>query len=238
LNVKEPITISITGGTDVKWAPSWDYFRYVFLPLLKKMGISVKTQLIKRGYYPKGGGEAEITISPNNGLKPLSLNEEQIFESVNGIVNISNLPDHIMTRMKHTAIKTLLKKDLQASISIDKVESASPGTGITLWSQSKETILGSTFLGERGMPSEIIGENAAKELIREIEAGSTIDLYAFDQLLPYMVLAKDKGSSSCSVSKISNHAQTNMWLLKQFIDVDIKLNQIDENILVNVGEKI
>lgn len=234
LNVKESVTISVTGGTDVKWSPSWDYFRYVFLHLLEKMGLSVKAKLIRRGYYPKGGGEAEIIISPNTGLKPLKLNDEQIFETVNGIVNISNLPDHIVTRMKHSAIKILLKKNLQASINIDKGESLSPGTGIILWSQSKNTVLGSTFLGERGMPSEKVGENAANELIREIDAGSTVDLYAFDQLLPYMAIARDRGSSSCIVSRISNHAQTNMWLLKQFFDVDFDLSQIDDNILVNV----
>ena len=232
LNVKEPVIISVTGGTDVKWSPSWDYFRYVFLHLLEKMGLSVKAKLIRRGYYPKGGGEAEITISPSAGLKPLKLNEEQIFEMVNGIINISNLPDHIVTRMKYSAIKILLKKNLQASINIDKVESLSPGTGITLWSQSKNTVLGSTFLGERGMPSEKVGENAANELIREIDAGSSIDLYAFDQLLPYMTIARN--SSSCVVSRISNHAQTNMWLLKQFFNVDFELSHINENVLVNV----
>ena len=234
LNIKEPVSISVTGGTDVKWAPSIDYFRYVFLPLLQKMGLSVETQLIKRGYYPKGGGESEITIKPVSDLKPLKLNDEQIFEKVDGIINISNLPEHISIRMKRYAIKTLLKKNLSASINIDKVDSLSQGTGITLWTKSKKTILGSTFLGERGVSSEIIGETVANELIREIDAGSTVDLHAFDQLLPYMAIARSKGISSCIVSNISSHAQTNMWLLKQFFDVDFKLSQTDDNLLVNI----
>jgi RNA 3'-phosphate cyclase len=64
LNAKEPVTIKLIGGTDVKWAPTWDYFNNVFIPLLKSLGISINVNLIKRGYYPKGGGEAEITINP------------------------------------------------------------------------------------------------------------------------------------------------------------------------------
>ena len=64
LKSKEPITIRLTGGSDDKWAPTWDYFYYVFLPLIKKIGVNVDAKLIKRGYYPIGGGEAEITINP------------------------------------------------------------------------------------------------------------------------------------------------------------------------------
>ena len=37
LNISEPVTINVTGGTDVRWSPSWDYFEHVFLPLIKKM---------------------------------------------------------------------------------------------------------------------------------------------------------------------------------------------------------
>ena len=66
VNTKEPVTINLTGGTDVKWSPSWDYLKYIFLSHLKKIGLKVDAKLIKRGYYPKGGGEAEITINPCN----------------------------------------------------------------------------------------------------------------------------------------------------------------------------
>ena len=50
MDCKEQVTIRLTGGTDVKWSPSWDYFKYVFLPLLNNMGIKIYPQLILRGY--------------------------------------------------------------------------------------------------------------------------------------------------------------------------------------------
>ena len=234
LNISEPVTINVTGGTDVRWSPSWDYFEHVFLPLIKKMGLSVETHLIKRGYYPKGGGEAEITIQPGNNLNPLKLDEEQEFNEVNGVISLANLPDHISTRMKHTALRTLLKRDLRANIDIDKTTSLSSGTGIALWTQSKETLLGSSFLGERGVPAEKVGENAAVELINEIDSEATLDIHAFDQLLPYMAIARNKGASSCIVRSVSNHAQTNIWLLKQFYDVNFELIQDDDNFKVIV----
>jgi RNA 3'-phosphate cyclase len=235
LKTKEPVTVRLTGGTDVKWSPSWDYFTNIFLHLLQKTGISVDENLIKRGYYPKGGGEAEITIHPCSTIKPLKLDNIQEYKSVNGIINISNLPDHISTRIKHSAIKTLLKNDLMSSLEIDQTESLSPGTGITIWSNNNSSILGSTILGERGLRSEEIGKNAAVNLLKEIESEVTIDSHAFDQILPYMVLAKENGISTCIVQNISNHAQTNMCLIQQFFDVDFQAKQEENNFVISVS---
>ncbi len=237
VQTKNPIKITLTGGTDVKWSPTWDYFQHVFLPLLTKTGIDVKAYLIKRGYYPKGGGEAEIEIKPTKTVKPLRLSDDQEFTEIKGIVHIGNLPDNISTRIKHSVIKTLLKHAFMTSIEVDKSKTLSPGTGITLWAESKDTILGSAVLGERGITSEEVGEKAALNIIKEIESGATLDVYAFDQILPYMVLACDEGESSCRIRELSNHASTNMWLLQRFFDVDFEALQNETNIHINIRRK-
>jgi RNA 3'-phosphate cyclase len=235
LKTREATTIVVTGGTDVKWSPSWDYFRHVFLPLIQKMKVSVDARLVKRGYYPKGGGEAELTIAPSNNIKPLQIDKKQEYSEVKGRIHLANLPEHVATRMKHTSIKSLIKHGLKASIEIEETESLSAGTGVTLWVESKDTIIGSAVIGERGVPAEKIGEDAAKNLLCEIEGEATLDVCAFDQILPYMALARDKGSSSCVVREVSSHARTNMWLVNQFFDADFKLNQIDDTLLVAVS---
>ena len=214
LKTSKPIIIELTGGTDVKWSPSWDYFANIFLPLIQKMGVKVDVQLLKRGYYPEGGGEAVLTIYPAKKLKPLQVEEKQEFSEIKGIVHIADLPDHISKRMKHAAMKIAIKNNLQCHITTEKTTSLSTGTGITLWSESNSTVLGSTFLGERGITSEQVGESAANQLLNEIQNGATIDKYAIDQILPYMVIAEDK--SACVVSELSGHTKTNMWLINQF----------------------
>ncbi|UCF13289.1 MAG: RNA 3'-terminal phosphate cyclase [Thermoplasmatales archaeon] len=223
LNTTKPITIKLTGGTDVKWAPTWDYFTQVFLHLIQKMGVNTDAQLIKRGYYPKGGGEAVLTIYPAKKLQRLHLEEKQDFGKMTGIVHIANLPDHISERMKQAALKIAVKSNIQSFIRIDKTTSLSPGTGITLWSKSEYSVIGSTFLGERGVTSEKIGENAVNQLIKEINTGATIDTFAIDQILPYMVLTEEE--SVCMVRALTNHTQTNMWLLKQFFNVEFEVKE-------------
>ena len=216
-----PLTIKLRGGSDVRWAPSWDYFASVFLPLISKIGIKTETKLVKRGYYPTGGGEAILTIYPTEKLIPFHAEEPQNFTEMHGIIHRANLPEHISTRMKHAAINIAMNNNLRSNIQIDATVSSSPGTGITLWSASGPTILGSTLLGEKTISAQVVGETAANQLIHEIKSGATIDRYAIDQILPYLVLAP-KGSA-CLIREISNHTKTNMWLIKQFFNIDFEV---------------
>jgi len=235
INTKEQITVSISGGTDVKWSPSWDYFENVFLPLVERMGVKVYSDLILRGYYPRGGGEAVITINPVKKLKPLIISDEQDFSEIKGTISISNLSEDISRRIKHTAVKTLMKNDILTSIDVQQSTSLSPGVGVTLWSSTKGAIVGSNVLGDKGIPSEEVGLNVANFLLEEIKSYSTVDIYAFDQILPYMVLARKNGTSCCNVRKLSNHASTNMWLLKQFyLDASFEALQNEDNFQIKV----
>jgi len=235
INTKEQITVSISGGTDVKWSPSWDYFENVFLPLIEKMGVKVYSDIILRGYYPRGGGEAVVTINPVKKLKPLSISDEQEFSEVKGTICLSNLSEDISKRIKHTAIKTLMKNDILTTIDVQQSTSLSPGVGVTLWGSTKDAIMGSSVLGDKGVPSEQVGLNAANFLLEEIKSYSTIDIHAFDQILPYMVLAKEVGSSCCNVRSLSSHASTNMWLLKQFYpDASFEAVQNEDNFQITV----
>jgi len=227
------IKINLVGGSDVKWSPSWDFFENVFLELLARMGIKIEASLKKRGYYPKGGGEAEIKINPVKKIHPLKLTNQEI-NTVQGLIHISDLPDHINKRIKHTTVKTFLKENLKADIFTQRCETYSPGVGITLWIKNKNNVIGSCVIGERGVSSETVGRTAAEKIINEVKHDATIDLYSFDQIVPYLFLAVKNGLSKCNVSKVSRHAKTNMWLLKKFLDVEFDLIHKDKGYEVNV----
>lgn len=211
----------IRGGTDVKWAPPWDYFQNVFLNLLKKMECSIESYLNQRGYYPAGGGEVEILIEP---CKLKKLNFDESIEKIEGIINIANLPYKIAERVKKSANEKFEENGMKASIAIEETTAESNGVGIVLWTKPK--ILGADCLGERGKPAEQVGKEAANKLIQEIKSNVDLDERAVDQLLPY--IAMTGGKFKCR--HLSNHAMTEMWLIKKFIDInfDIKKNEIYE----------
>ncbi len=214
LKTTGPLTINLTGGTDVLWAPSWDYFAHVFLPLVKRMGVNAEASLKKRGYYPRGGGEASLTISPSTSLQPFVVETPETFTVIDGIIHSSGLPEHVAARMKHAIIKEATAASLEARVQVETMTSPSVGTGVTVWSSTDRTILGAAVLGERRLPAEQVGRTAVQRLVADIRAGATLDQYSVDQVLPYMVACPQR--SACLIRECSSHTKTNIWLLQQF----------------------
>ena len=222
INSKKTIKVNLIGGTDVKWSPSYDFFEKNYLGLLKKIGIEIESNLKKRGYYPKGGGNVEITIKPVSKIKPLKLINPN-FRKVEGLIHISNLPDHINKRIKHSAAKKLLKENINSDIKTQRCETFSPGVGITLFINNNNTFIGSCVIGEKGVNSETVGKKASEKILKEVKSNATIDIYSFDQIVPYLALSSKNGISRFFISNVSDHAKTNMWLVKKFLDVDFSL---------------
>lgn len=210
--------LRIKGGTDVKWAPPWDYFKNVFIPLLKKMGIEIEANLIRRGYYPVGNGEVEVKIKPCKKIKKLEFKEE--INKIEGVVNIANLPIDIARRIKKSAENKLTALK-ETEIRIENAKADCPGVGIVLW--TKEKILGADSLGEKGKPAEKVGEECAQKLIEEIEADVDLDEKAVDQLLPYFAVSSEESVFKCR--QISKHAETEIWLIKKFINTEFEIKE-------------
>jgi RNA 3'-terminal phosphate cyclase (ATP) len=224
------VTVALTGGTDVKWAPPWDYFNHVFLHHLRNMNIEIEASCIKRGYYPKGGGKAEVVINPCKKLRPITLNETDVSQII-GTVTTAGLPVHISKRIQRSVLNELKESSMEAEIRVAEEEALSPGVGAVLWTNNK-SILGADCLGERGVSAEIVGKTAAAQLLKEINSGATVDAHAVDQLIPYMALTH-KNIFRCR--KISRHAETGMWLINKFFELDIKIEQKNAIYQVAVG---
>ncbi len=223
----EKIQFTITGGTDVKWSPPIDYFRYVFTPILRKMGAQVSAVCMKRGHYPKGGGEIKVIVSPVEKLEPLNLVDRGQLREIKGISHVSNLPNKIAKRMKHTALLKLVDYPAGQVTEEHFPQGQDPafgaGAGIVLWANYENTVLGANGLGERGLPAEKVGNLAVENLVTEMKSKATLDVHAADQFLPYMALAE--GESVFLAREISNHAHTNMWLIEQFLDVKFSVSK-------------
>jgi RNA 3'-phosphate cyclase len=220
--------LTITGGTDVRWSPTMDYFQNVFLPMVEKMGVSAKVESVKRGYYPKGGGKVVLHIEPRDRLVPIQLDDLKVPLTINGISHVSNLPDHIPDRMVRSAKKDLVRLGRPDIISktFSGDEAFGQGGAIVIWAKNDDTILGGNATAERGVKAETVGEIASKELWKEIKSGATLDIHLSDQILPYMAMAD--GESSFLVRELTNHTETNMWLIRQFFDVEFQNTRVGD----------
>src|SRR3989338_1258378 len=246
----KPITITITGGTDTKWSMPFDYLSNILVQQLKRFA-KIEARLLKRGYYPKGNGKVEISISPkfklndfpsfnefHNFLKetinPYDLTEQHHLIQIKGISHASkSLQQANVAERQAESAQKILKQKYKVPINIltEYQETLSTGSGVTLWaifSKNMDDIdeytpirLGSDSLGERGKSSEDVGAEAENNLIEEIESKAPVDRHLADQILPFMALVGGK----IRVSEMTGHCTTNIFTIEQFVG---KVFNIDE----------
>ena len=203
-------TLKITGGTSVKWAPPVPYMTNVFLPILSTyMGFEPTVNLVRRGYYPKGGGLVEVEATPVGKINPIVLTERGNIEAIKGISYCSKLPKHVAERQARSAKRFLAKHELnRTSIEIiTDISAISPGSGIVLWTKSSlGAIIGADSLGERRKKAEYVGEEAARQFISQIRQNKPVDKHPSDQLIVWMALAN--GISRIECTELTLHAMT------------------------------
>ena len=206
--------LTITGGTDVRYAPTWDYFCNVLVPLLRRMGLSLQPTLSRRGYYPAGGGEVTVEVEPGQPA-PLVLEGGAAQPGVSGEAHVARLPLQVAERMRDAAQAPLAGARIAARV-LRHEEAIGTGGSLTLWAEGEGCRLGASRVAERGVRAETIGASTGGELARELASGASLDEHASDQVLVYMALAS--GPSRFTARELSSHARTAIWLIEHFVD--------------------
>jgi len=208
---------TISGGTDVKWSPTADYFKNVTLPALSLFGVKCEFEVLKRGYYPKGGGMVRVRTEKST-LNGFDFNDSSDSEIIEGISHCSNLPDHVARRQAEAAKALLEKQGFKAEIEVEIVRSVSTGSAITLWKDFK----GGSALGERGKRAEKVGEEAALNLANELKAEGVVDKHLADQLMVFATVAN--GRTSYTTTEVTLHQKSNAYVIAKFLGDVIKFD--------------
>ena len=201
--------MTLIGGTDVPFAPPFDYFQEVFLPALAEMGLRVEARLVRRGFYPKGGGEVEVAVAPAGAIRSVSWCERGAVIRIAGGAYSLGLPGHIVERMRDAARGALARaRHGEAEIESEILpRGRSEGCGIVLWAECEGgRRIGASALGRRGKRAEEVGEEGARALAEELEAGGAVDCRLADQMIVWMAIAD--GASELTTSRITDHIRS------------------------------
>lgn len=222
--------LTLRGGTHVPWAPPVPYLAHVFLPQLTRMGVDAQVELVDWGFYPAGGGEIRVRIAGREGpLRPILLTERGELERVWGQAAVTNLPAHIAQRMTARAHNVLAEAGLRAQVEPQRLRGAGPGAGIFLFAEygaspgSEAVTAGFCAYGRKGLPAERVAEAACEELLAHHRSDAPVDRHLADQLVLPMVLAKEE--SRLVTSQVSQHLQTNTWVVRQFLERELRLER-------------
>jgi len=222
------VRMTVKGGTDVKWAPPIPYFQHVLLPLLREFGLKAELKLLRRGYYPQGGGLVEVRVEPSYPLKPARLVERGELREVGGVSYASGLPRHVAERQAQAALELLRREGYGGYVSEIEIDVETPavgvGSGIVLWAKFERGIVGGDALGEKGKRAEVVGREAAERLLQSLRSGAPVDPHALDNLVIYMALAE--GSSRVASSELTSHAETAIWLCERVSGARFRVEQV------------
>lgn len=226
---KQHVYLRVTrGGTDVRNAPTVNYLKYVLLPMLSRMGLKATLIIRKYGYYPKGMGEIVLEADPCQNLSPIRLDRFGELKQSKGVSVCTFLADRRVAERQAAAAKERLGRfGLKPDIEIinDTSNPLQKGSSVVLWAETDTgSLLGGDAIGELGKPSEKVGEEAADNLVKELEAKATVDTHLADILIPYVALAK--GSSVYSSRLVTEHLDTNIWLAEKILGTKFHVTKV------------
>lgn len=218
----EPITLEISGGTNVAWSLSFEYLDQVLLPTLESaFGIAVKRRLLARGWSSgrQQRGTVEFKFTP---IKPGETLRYQELTGVYGVTGLSGMPptvrdvtavdvSMIAPAEMHNTLEMELGETLgifdNAEINFKVKEDSGADSRIYILLVAKAGILrwGRDWLQstrhakiKKGNQTtatlcEIIARKLTNELYDEVSLG-VVDEFLQDQMVVFQALAEGRTS--------------------------------------------
>jgi len=198
---KKELDLSVIGGTDVLWSPTMDYTRYILGEAYARFGIDVSFDVIKRGYYPKGGGKVNVKVRPSH-IKSVSLTKRKT-KNLRLFCTFSKLPEKIIEQ-KINELKSRLEEKFSVETIMKKEEAIDPGSSLLIASIDDNSIIGidSTYDKQNG--------GFDLDLTKITENNLGVDENLADMIVLPASLSNDL--SIFCVPKISKHLETNLYV--------------------------
>ena len=239
---KAASTVTIKGGTHNPLAPTTDFLQHAFIPALTKLSMQIDIECLQAGFAPIGGGVIKATIAPflrRADRLPFKLMERGELISIELVASVLNLEYDICQRELASAKALLVEAGIDETLITTRGNKLiGIGEGNTCYAkvthkvgtthnheQHHQEIF--TLLGEKRTSAEKIGNRLAGLVKRYLfKTNALVDEYLTDQLLLPLALS---GGGEFTARVISQHTETQAWLIEQFLPVKITFDIIDND---------
>jgi RNA 3'-terminal phosphate cyclase (ATP) len=216
-----PSEVLLRGGTHNPRAPTFEFVRDAYLPLLERLGFKAQVGLERHGFFPRGGGVVRASIEPYRRGAPLELRERGPMRACTAHALLSGLPEHIGQREIG-----VLRERLGLSESSCGVETVTAdGAGNTLHVRIDCTHITTLFagFGMRGVPAENVANDVASEVEQYLNANVALDSHLADQVLLPLALA----AGGCfSTLQPSTHTESNAAVIRNFLPLNYEASDL------------
>ena len=226
-----PSTLVLEGGTHNPKAPPFDFLDRVFLPLLARMGVRVDRDLHMPGFYPAGGGSFTAVVHPVAKLAAIEVVALGKLRARRAVALVSKLPVAVGEREVATVRRKLDWHERECHVQ-HVADAPGPGNALMLEVEHDHVSELVTAFGEKGVPAERVGVQAANQMRRYLRAGAPVGEHLADQLMIPMALA---GAGRYETGPLSPHARTNLEVIREFLDTPVCIDTDGRHTTVTFG---
>jgi RNA 3'-phosphate cyclase len=208
--------LEIEGGTDVAWSPLIDYFAQVHCGYLRDLGANIAVEMVRRGFYPRGGGRVRVVVQPWAGPPgPIRVMERGAVEAIDvwDVAGRALRKARVVERQLKGFQEVWQERYPLGQVRKLYVDAANPGSSFHARARCRHSTLGVCATGRRGKRAEVVGQEAGRLLVDELASGGAVDRWMADQLVPYLGLY----GGIMRTSHITEHIRTNIWVTEQFL---------------------
>jgi RNA 3'-terminal phosphate cyclase (ATP) len=231
LTASSSSTIRVTGGTHNKASPPVDFLQRSYLPLVERMGPTVQLDLVRHGFYPRGGGEILAHVTPSARLSPLSLTERGVRKGGYAEAYIAGIPMHVASRELEIVGKMLNWPGENLHVRGLSGEFG-PGNALTITVEHDAITEVFTGFGEKGVSAESVAKRAVDATRNYLASEAPVGPHLADQLLLPMALA---GSGEFVTMPVTQHFESHVSIIRAFMDRRIGVSGQGNLVLVRIG---
>ena len=218
-------------------APQYDYWERLFWPTVREQcGLEMEQMhagVLRRGYFPKGGGEVEVIIQPlTRPLQPIRLIDRGDVATIYiRSFHAGNLPRHLADQMAQAAESALHQRyplvPLETEIVTER-DAVGSGLGILIMATTTTGCrLAGSALSSPKKKARDVGREAAHELLQTLDDGGCVDEWLQDQLILFMALAE--GESEMVTGSLTLHTQTAIWIAQELSGAEFDVTRVDDD---------
>jgi len=217
--------LRLQGGTHNPHAPPFEFLQKAFLPLIARMGVRIDATLERYGFFPAGGGDIRLRVTPCARLTPLHLEVRGALQHTYAEAIVANLPPAIAERELKVVKDQLGLPEADLRV-VANPPAHGPGNVLMIVQAYEHLTEVFTGFGERGVRAEVVAERAVKEARAFAFSHAAVAEHLADQLLLPMALA---GGGSFTTLPPSSHARTNIDVIGLFLPVRFQVAQQEQD---------